>query len=546
MPHQWIRCNLAAAAFPFISDLWGQSVMVPALDENYEALSVSSVDQSRFKGIPQVYYAHNVMPSFNGFQAIGWTELATPVAGETLFDTVFPLINSNLHRALFSPAHGKCYVYDSFGGANGTAQWQSVADLAISEDALVTTAFVNGQTYIYIQSHGCFTYADDTASLEPVNLQGIIEADILGICEANGYMIAVTDNAVAWSSQIDPTDFRPSLVTGAGGGNIQGTKGSVIAALNISGGFLVYCEQNVIGFSYTGNSAFPFTDLEIPGSSGIANITNVTFEANLNIHYAWTKGGLQAISLSSGTTNIYPEVTEFLTRNQYEDFDDPTLTFSIQNVTQPLATKVNLVFNQYLVVSYGIGFLNFTYALVFDLNLQRWGKIKIDHVDVFQWNAPGNNTDLTYAELIGNYSDQTLSYAQLSQIDNNVLDARKTISFLQQDGTVQSVNFNASNNQANGTILFGKYQVNRNHGIEHQRTLVENANGPAALDVTIWPTLDGKTFLPPVKAIRLPGLSGTLVQGYAKRVCCYNFSIMLQGQFDLVSLETDVTIGLSL
>ena len=52
-------------------------------------------------------------------------------------------------------------------------------------------------------------------------------AQVVGITQSTGYMIAWTKNTVAWSSTIDPTDFVPDSLTGAGGGGVEEVKGAI-------------------------------------------------------------------------------------------------------------------------------------------------------------------------------------------------------------------------------------------------------------------------------------------------------------------------------
>ena len=62
-------------------------------------------------------------------------------------------------------------------------------------------------------------------------------------------------------------------------------------------------------------------------------------------------------------------------------------------------TKVTLISNRWLVLSYQVNQQNigFSHALVFDIALKRWGKLKQDHVDCFSFNSP----DLTAKEQLG-------------------------------------------------------------------------------------------------------------------------------------------------
>lgn len=72
-------------------------------------------------------------------------------------------------------------------------------------------------------------------------------------------MLAFGDgNSVAWSSVLDPTDFIPSLITGAGAGQIEGAQGETIAAIAIQGGIIFLNATNATSALYQSNGRYPF------------------------------------------------------------------------------------------------------------------------------------------------------------------------------------------------------------------------------------------------------------------------------------------------
>ena len=72
------RANLSAKSFPFISDNWGRTVIVPQYDNTFNRELSSQEDSDRDVGIPQAYYMHNVMPTAQGFQSVGWRDRRPP------------------------------------------------------------------------------------------------------------------------------------------------------------------------------------------------------------------------------------------------------------------------------------------------------------------------------------------------------------------------------------------------------------------------------------------------------------------------------------
>lgn len=541
MSHQWMRCNLASAQFPFQKDLWGRSIILPQYDQNYDRTTQTvAADVDKDKGVPQAYYMHNCLPTAQGYQAIAYNRVISPLVGTTDFDAAFTLQNPAQKRFLFVPAVGKNYVYDTDIG-----NWASVSPFppgTLPATVIVTTAFIQAQTYIFYSGVGAYYYDSVTKLMVNAPLVGLTINLIKGICAANGYMIAISDTDVAWSSATNPLDFVPSVITGAGGGSVAEAKGKIITCLPISGGFILYCEKNAVSAKFTGNARFPYIFTEIPGSGGITSPEQVSWQANLAEHYAWTNMGLQKITLTA-TANIFPEITDFLAALIFEDFNEATLLFTEQYLSTPLSIKLGVIGNRYAVISYGTNFPDFTHALVFDLALKRWGKLKVNHRDCFQLSVPTLYGPVTYGNLTQTYGDfgTTVTYGDLGVIINVPDAPKKTLAFLQQDGTVQLVNFNLSETDANGVLMVGKFQFQRNKFITHQQTDIENVRSTGIFGMYVVASLDGKTLLLPIAGI-LQYLN-PLSRRYNKRLSGLNISLLFIGGFNLTSLLFNYTVG---
>lgn len=543
MAHQSMRVNLASVIFPFTKDLWGRSIIIPQYDENYERALVSSADIGKDKGVPMACYLHNCMPTTEGYQSIGFIQNALGVINETTFDRVFSLLQTTPNAAhfLLSPAGGKNYIFDGTVGF-----WQSISPFSggVGPATIVTTSYVQGLTYIYYSKLGCFVYDSVLKVLTPTTLTGLVASTVIGLVSAYGYNIAFNENTVAWSNATNPVDFVPSLITGAGGGNVNDIKGNIICCVQITGGFLIYCEKNVVAAKYTGNIRFPFIFKELAGSSGITSPDQISYGTNLSEHYAWTNAGLQMLTINSAT-NEFPECSDFLSKLIYEDFDDLHLIWTEQSLSTPLAIKVAIISERFIVISYGVTSGVYTYAVIYDSVLKRWGKIKVTHVAAFQWNSPnlfGNITygqlgvlGLTYGGLAG------LTYGQLATSINTPELPLETLAFIQADGSVLVVDFSLSGTNSLGTILLGKFQFQRNKFITHQWSDVENIGQGNPFALYVVPTLDGKTLLTPVPGI--PTRIKPTSQRWNKRVSGQNISLLMQGAFNLTSVILDFTVG---
>lgn len=536
-----IRSNLSSAIFPFATELWGRSIILHQQDQNYDSATINAPGVVIDKGIPQAFYMHNVVPTIQGFQSIGYAVFVPAIIpGATDFDHVYDIQTASGGRFLFVPAAGKNYIFDANVGV-----WQSVSPLtpgSVPLNVQVTTAFVHGETYIFYANFGCFKYDPVLIQMTAVTLIALSIPTTLGICAANNYMIAYNTLAIAWSSTTNPLDFTPSLITGAGGGGVNEAKGNIVACLNLSGGFLIYCDKNVVFAKYSGNILFPFVTKEVPGSGGISDIHKVSFATNLSSHVAYTSAGLQQIG-PANADDIYNEISDFIAAKIFEDFDETTNFFSSSYLSIQLFINVVVVAERFLIISYGTTLNIYTHAIVYDLSLKRYGKFKITHVDAFEWNFPNLAGFLTYGKLSSTlYSDlSTTTYSQLGTNVNPPKTFKQNVCFLQQDGTVQSVVFDISEATGSGVLVIGKFQLSRASLVQHEGLDIDTVNPSNNLNVYLLTSLDGKTLSAPITMFN--DHIAPKMRSYLKQRGCLNFSYLFKGQFDLTSLITTITIG---
>lgn len=540
MGHQSTRLNLTAAAFPFASELFGQTIMVPRTD--MAALAAPSNEDTT----PEAFYMHNCMPTSQGYQAVSYDTAVVPFATPvTDFDQAFGIQNSDLNRFLFSPAGGKNYIFD-----RQVSAWASISPIpagtfGLTGTPMVTTAYVHNQTYICYANYGVFVYNDVTKVLTPVAFAGITMTNVKGICAANGYMIIWDSTSIAWSNSAVPTDFVPSIITGASVGSVNDAKGAIICCLPISGGLLVYCEKNIVGATYTGNAQFPYSFLEVPGSSGITTPEDVTWQANLAYHIVWSSSGLLQVALTGAAEKIFPEFTSFIAGKVFEDFNETTLALTSQYLSTQLTVKLTIIENGMLALSIGIAAPNFTHVFVFDATIKRWGRLKIDHKDCFPWNTPNFYGQTTYTQL-GNITYAGLGATTYNDFANPTPtpeQPKETFAFLQADGTVKTVNFQFSEVASNGVLYLGKYQYTRSKRMKHQYTDIQNVRNGQSFAFYVVPTNDGDTLLTPVATRNIPAFTGAYTKRQAREVSGYNFSLLFIGAFNIVSAVMDFTLN---
>lgn len=445
------RANLSAAEFPFISRFGGRTVIIPGPDQNFNRQVQSQNDSDKDVGIPQIYYCHNVMPTGQGFQSIGYESRVQGLPDvSNIFQEIKVREDSTGQKAYLSAAPDRFYLCanETLGYTSQlTTYWDGSSNISLPtnlNEIQITFAHVGGITYLYLENLYCLVYSFTNSRLESVSLSGLTASQILGLTESNGYLIAYSTNAVAWSSTIDPTDFVPSLQTGAGGGNVEGIQGNITCAAPTANGFTVYTAQNAVSVLYTGNARYPFQFSPCQGSGGVESLERVAYEADIGYNYAYTTKGFQILRSKTSDT-IFPDLTDFIAGQLFEDFDETNLEFSYQTLLAPMQKKLVLVASRYFVISYGVESL--THAIVYDTVQKRFGKLRIPHVDCFEYDL-------------------------LSETVSDI--PKKSIAFLAADGSISVVNFAVALTNRTGVALFGKYQYVRSKRMQLQSATFEN------------------------------------------------------------------------
>ena len=494
---QSYRGNLTSAEFPLLSELQGRNVIIMGPDQNYSRQANSPKNKDRDIGIPQPYYMHNVMPTEAGLTSVAYRQITgSAIGGDSTFDEMLVVRDPTELVAYFANTKsGKCFVL-----IDPVVGWIRTTDKVPAAGRLVTVAHVNGQSYICFGGTGVFKYNFGTNTLDAVTLAGTTASALMGVCASNGYMIAWTDNSVIWSSLIDPTDFVPSLITSAGGGGVQNVKAAITVVLPQNTGFVVYTKRNSVAGFYTNNAQYPFTYKEIIGAGGVATSALVAYDGNSTNHTAYTTAGLQEISLNNSAV-VYPAVTDFIAGSQFEDFDETTLTFTQTLLAGTMMKKLTIVANRYTIISYGINAL--THAIVIDMALARWGKLKITHVDCFEY---------------------FVASSAITEIP------KQSIGFLLPDGTVQVMISSYATTGAYGTVLLGKYQLDRDHYLNLQEIHLETVRTDSLLKVSVLSAIDGLNTS--VSTPQLITSTGSYRRFHCKPAAL-NHSVVVTGAFNL-------------
>lgn len=379
MAQQFYSIDLKKAKFPLLSELQTQTIINIAEKDSGDKL-------------PQIAYCENIFPTLEGIESVQF-QTVIPAAigldsGDEFID-VRILYGSKLNRFYLGvSSSGTFWILDETDIENPFWVKELIPAIVITGDydsELLTIGTVNGVSYLFYRGNTfIFTYDETTEAFVNTVPAGLDMSALLGFTATSGYLVAYTKFAVAWSSTIDPIDFIPSLVTGAGGGNVNGIAGAILFATPTPLGMNFYTQANVIGASYTGNIRYPFKFREVENSKGGISLDQIAYEANSDPQYVYTKAGFQTINTRVAET-VLPEVTDFLTGRRIETYDKDTVEIVGRNLTptEVMFKKVKYINSRYILISYGID--EFTHSIVYDTSLSRMGKIALDHTDVFEY-----------------------------------------------------------------------------------------------------------------------------------------------------------------
>lgn len=523
------RANTQTMTFPLLSELSGQTIIVPQQDQTFvpgvSVPSTASEGNSQVpadRGVPQIYYAHNVMPSTYGYQSVGYDTVYSGINWESIppadlkFESAKQIQGGQIVSDLPASTGFKSYLSVPKSGPNSvfvldptSRQWKIVQNAPVVLDTTeVSVATVNGVSYIFFSFIGVYIYDNNTNSLILRTLAGLDVTKVLGIVSTNGYLFAYKPTAVAWSSVVNVEDFVPSDVSGAGGGAIQEARGEIVTCRTTSLGLILYTTGNAVSCIYSGNADFPWNFKHISSSGGISSSELVSEEQTGGFQQVYSTNGFQQIG-HTGCKTVSPQMTDFIAGHLFEDYDSITGQFSSVEFDWIMRKGLAVIADRYIVVSYGLyPDQDFTHAIVLDITQNRMGKLKVVHSNCF--------------ELRSLFSTITET-------------PRGSIAFLQSNGDVKAVNFNFNAEAPDSVLFMGKYQYVRQRGLELHSVELENVKIGADFQLKGFPTLDGKNYLPEQVGY-LAEASGNYRNFLFSSLVGKNISLLFTGRFNIISL----------
>ena len=386
--------NLSSAAF-VLSHTWkGQSVVIPGNDQNtMPARPLNGDTPQQGFNIPQLYYCENVIPTAEGYRSFVYQYMIKPVDEPGLyFVKTLYCFDGDSNKAILGITSDRRLWLASPGTLGDWVELEFPVGYTWNNNTdNVTVASVVGYVGVLIEGIGLFSLDIPNLILGKETTVGVDDTLMKGITSAAGILVLYDDNTIYWSSTLNPLDFVPSLITGAGSSKPEALKGRIQLCKEIQGGFVIYSDTVMIGAEYTGNRSHPWTYRTLVGGAGIRHADAVGFDVNLTTHFAWTSSGIVEVTLKQAAVR-FPEITDYVASGLEDvttSFDGYPISSFVKYVRE---VRISYVASRYLCISVGllVGAYNteaipqpyMTHAFLYDTQYQRWGKLNCAHTQI--------------------------------------------------------------------------------------------------------------------------------------------------------------------
>lgn len=396
--------NLSAADFTFSFNYKGPSVIIPGPDQNYFQATAEWAGSTPQRGtnIPQIMYCENTVPTAEGYRSVAYKWFVEPPTPPEKFIRVIPLFEGTGASALLGLT-ANCRIYALSAETQGEWKRVNFVDWDDGEGgpiipapvwntpAQITYTTADIWSLVCIANVGVFAFNYVQSTLVYFPLNGVDDTKIQGICASSGYLIAWDNTRIYWSSTEHIADFEPSLITGAGSSLVEGLKGNIQLCKEIGGGFIIYTDVTIISASYSANGALPWVFDVLAGGAGVRKDLHVTADINTQVHFAWTTAGLMGIELHQ-CKSMFPALTDFIASGVSDSSTvdgHPVLNW----LDEYKEVRIAIISSRYLCVSFGKEIpalageyptLELSQSMLYDLQLRRWGKLNIEHVQIIE------------------------------------------------------------------------------------------------------------------------------------------------------------------
>lgn len=591
-----IRANLSSVQIPLLTEEFGRSVIVRQQDLNYVPTVSSKADLDKDIGIPQIYYAHNVMPTSYGYRSVAFSsQIPAASPAVTTFDQVFNLVSPAGNKA-FLAVNADGTLYTCHLGTGYT--WSAISGFYTATitagtntgDGYLTSAAVysgiGAHTYVvtftsstaFSVTKDAAAYGSGTVGVEWVSadtkLKFILSTGATAFVAGDSFTI--TTSSASFTGAITHAALSgASYIAAEGSGIFQydftnntliwrlaaGIDSSIILGITSSNGYLIVYSADTVAWSSVVDSLDLVPSLATGAGSGsvedakgairrcvgltsgflvftTANCVAAVFSNNVRFPFTFREvanaGGISDLSL----------VTDEADSTSVYAFT----SYGLQQVSSQKAQMVLPELSDFLT---GKRFEDFDYnTLTFSVsNLSSPMKKRVEFVSgrflVISFGATQFTHAMVYDTALQRFGK--LKYTHVSVFQYGFLDAddadtpKKQISLLGSDGQVKTLEFAAGVVSTDSVLMLGKFQHARTRNMTLEAVEVESIDSSAACAVYDFPTLDGKTFLAPVAGYDT-GLTG-LTKTFTFRNTASNHSIMIHGTYRINSLQITFNSG---
>lgn len=580
MAVQRFKISMNNARFPAVSKWGGRAALIPSIDATprYSGQYIGDESNADYN-IPQVIYGENYIPVANGVKSVSYKRAVPPRLGSTDFDQIFPLRDSEENTVLYSPAQGMNYVYDplteTWNTDNLTFKWAGeTTPLFLATDsehtpatAKVTRAYVEGKTVVCYSRLGLNAVPDTAgvtedgslytwdevnqtlARLSPQDAIGTYKnlpiplGEIDGVSASNGYLLIWSGLEIHWApfngTAFDFEVYANGEVTGAGRSIPEDIQGPIQAVVPMSGGFIIFTNKNAIAAFYNANNfAAPWIFRNISGAGGVESFEQVSSEGGVGVCYAYTSGGMQRISLNTAEAD-FPEITDFLGSKYLEQFNTGNLTFSWGESTIPYFVKIAYCSQRFLVISYGMMPGIYSFALVYDSSLKRWGRLRMEHRDCFAYQLGAQTEEVTYGMLLDVPYEETdpIEYGDYTVTGSPMTYPRQSVAFLLKTGEIKLAVLDYAvqddDDDSEAFIVVGKCQLSRSRITTLLSAELEGLQPGGR--VAVWRSADGRTLEAAEDGVVRSQVADFCEVGF-DMVTGKNFTIFVGGSFALTDI----------
>lgn len=478
---------------------------------------------------PQLIFGENIMPMARGITSVSYLPRLDALAGVTDFrrgGTYRTATNAFGFWAVTTS--GKLYVKS---GADAT--WIDRTAVGWPAGWEFTIARINGTTYFHVEFYGTYKFNDD-GTISAVTLISLVGSAIKGIVASVGRLFAYSGDTLLYCSEVDPLDFTPSLVTGAGSTKIQYTRGDILLVESTSFGLFIYAAENVVSCQETGNVAAPYLFAEVENSAGITDLEYVATAPGVDAVYAFGSGGLQLVGVKAAVP-IFPEISDFLALRSVENYNFTTHMIERTSFLTRLNVKISYVASRYFVISFGVTGL--THMLVYDTALRRWGKLKKTHVDVFTVNESFSAGGwIPYDDVVIPANEVIIPANEMKTTGS--LPSQETFAILEASGAITTLDFNiigVENHRS--VVVIGKVQLRRGRECSVQEVTTEGLMNSPDLFVGDSVAYARAPFMPPAEMYQGSYDADSMVGWFLGSSVGAYHNIHVEGMFDLTGFS---------